>query len=152
MFRNGSYFACHNLFVQHIHGLCQKRWAQCGHLVDDTAKRPHIAFIIIRAIFPYFRACIERCSNLSKVAFPILLIQLGDVQISNLEVPIFNKNILWLYIAMKYGPIVKIADAMNKSDQCLPNLNLKKFLFFIFFSLNEVCKISLICILHHDTQ
>lgn len=44
-----------------------------------------------------------------------MLVQLGDVQISNFEVPIFDKNILRFYIAMKYGTIMEIADAMDES-------------------------------------
>ena len=121
-------------------------------MVYNTAEGPNIAFVVVGAILPYFRARVEGCADLGEVTLPILLGELGHIEIPNLEIPIFDKNILRLDIPVKNGSIMKISDAMNQGYQCLPYLNFKEFLLFLLFGLDEVGEIPLVSKFHHNTK
>ncbi len=121
-------------------------------MVYNTAEGPNIAFVVVRAILPYFRARVEGFADLGEVALPILLGELGHIEIPNLEIPIFDKNIFRLNIPVKNGSIMKISDTMNQGYQCLPYFDFEEFLFFLLFDLNEVAEIPLVSELHYNAK
>ena len=55
-------------------------WPKGSHLVQNTAKRPHIALEIVRLVLPYFWTGIvgSACLGASKIFFEYL----GDVKVS----------------------------------------------------------------------
>lgn len=63
---DGRILTTQNLFIEHVHVGCSEGGHKAAHFIEQTAKRPNVAFIVVRLIFPNFGARIVRSTGLSK--------------------------------------------------------------------------------------
>mmetsp|Transcript_16258 Transcript_16258/g.47510 ORF Transcript_16258/g.47510 Transcript_16258/m.47510 type:complete len:226 (+) Transcript_16258:427-1104(+) len=115
-----------NLSVETFHVFSTERRAQCNHLVEYTAKRPHVALCIVWHVAPDLWGRIVRCPCLrhAQASFGYL----GDIEISELCNHTFwiciEENVCTLQITMKNAHVMQSLQALTHAMEVAPDINL----------------------------
>jgi hypothetical protein len=93
-------------FEQTIHVISTEWWDKCAHLINYTAQRPNVTFVIVRLVFPNFRTRIVRSTSLSikKTLFSYFT----DIKVSQLCIVILiEKDVCAFHVSMEDTQIMK---------------------------------------------
>lgn len=112
-----------------------------GHFIKHTPQRPNIAFASIWTFFPYFRACIVRCTGLS--FGHSIITDFWNIHISQLENRMFlvHENVGWFDISVENVQFVKTFESFEALNGNVPDPRFRYQLFeraVLFYVLTQV--------------
>jgi len=144
-------FSRKHLSVEALHGLSTERRQFHNHFIEDTTCRPDITTVIVRHVFPDFRAGVVWSSCLG--SHHAALCNAGNVHVAEFHDTFpREEHVRALYVSVTDLKIMKSLQAPDNLDEKMPDLLFGEICVFLFMVVNHLEKVTAVCVFHDNTE